>query len=163
MRGSRLILLGIGAAAAVTAMQLVTGQETPDAGEEVIAPLDARVRSFFESLSQGATQIGYDNLLRGSPLLIDRIKDLEKLKESTGQIPSRFGDYRSFERVDARRVGKNVVLLKYLYHCDDLPVAWHFTFYRPPPAELAVEDAEWRLVSLRFDTKLESLAESTRR
>ena len=134
-------------------------QETPAAKDEVIELLDGRVRAFFESLSQGAAQQAFENLLRGSPLLGQKPDALKTLIERTGQIPNRFGRFRGYERVDARRVGKDMVFFRYLYKCEDFPVVWSIVFYRlisrpdSPP-----NDTGWRVILVRFDTEVEPLA-----
>ncbi len=152
------ILLVAGAALVCALARHAPGQETPAAKDEVIDALDARVTPFFESISQGATQQAFDNLLRGSPLLIKKTEALQALIEKTNQIPGRFGRYRSYERIDARRVGKDLVLMRYLYKCEDFPVVWHFTFYRPTPrADMPAEETAWRAIAVRFDTELEAL------
>lgn len=138
--------------------QPAPAQETPAPKDEVIDALDARVRPFFESISQGATQQAFDTLLRGSPLLLQKTDALKSLIERTNQIPARFGRYRSFERIDAKRVGRDLVFLRYLYKCEEFPVVWYFTFYRPPPRpEAPAEEATWRVIVVRFDTEVELL------
>ncbi|MCS7306846.1 MAG: hypothetical protein NZ602_17275 [Thermoguttaceae bacterium] len=134
-------------------------QETPAAKDELIELLDGRVRSFFESISQGTTLQAYENLLRGSPLLGQKPDALKTLADRTAQIPNRFGKFRGFERLDARRVGKDLIFFRYIYKCEDFPVAWSIAFYRAisrpdsPPDETA-----WRVILVRFDTDLEQLA-----
>ncbi len=133
-------------------------QEAPAPKDEVIELLDGRVRAFFESISQGGAQQAYENLLRGSPLLGQKPDALKTLVERTNQIPNRFGRFRGFERLDARRVGKDLVLFRYIYKCEDFPIAWSILFYRPVSrADSPPDEAAWRVILLRFDTDMEQL------
>jgi len=161
----RCAVVWLGVVAAVGGVWLVQmewaaySQEPPTAKDEVVELLDGRVRSFFDSLSQGVTQQAFETLLRGSPLLGQKPDALKTLSDRTGQIPHRFGRFRGYERVDARRVGKDLIFLRYLYKCDDFPVVWTIVFYRPisrpdsPP-----DDTGWRVILVRFDTEVEQLA-----
>ena len=134
-------------------------QESPVAKDEVVDLLDGRVRSFFELISQGGTQQAFENLLRGSPLLLQKTDALKTLIERTGQIPNRFGRFRGFERVDSRRLGKDLVVLRYLYKCEDYPVVWSITFYRPTSrSDTPPDDTAWRVIVVRFDSEVEQLA-----
>ncbi len=134
--------------------------EDPAAGDAVIDALDARVRPFLEGVSGGETQQAFDELLRGSPLLMKKGEAIKTLVEQTNQLQGKFGRYRNFERLDARHIGTDLVLMRYLYKCDDFPVVWYFTFYRPPPrTEAPAGDNAWRVIIVRFDTQLEQLAE----
>ena len=148
------IPLCLAAAALLRAQAAAPGKAT------VIDALDARVRPFLEAISQqGDTQKAYDELLRGSPLLSKKSDEVKTLVERTNQLQTRFGRYRSFERIDARAVGKDLAVMTYLYKCEDYPVAWHFTFYRPPARnEAGAEESAWRVIIVRFDTELERLA-----
>ena len=133
-----------------------TGQETPD---PVLDPLRARVSLFLENVSAGSTQKAagstlkaFDVLLQGSSLGTNaQAAAKEALIEKTEGLADLYGEYRAFEPVGAKRVGENLVFLKYLYECENFPVVWYFTFYRPPPR------GEWRVIIVRFDTALELL------
>jgi hypothetical protein len=158
MRRSFLVVFPAAVALGLLAFGLALAQEPAAPKDEVLDALDARVRPFLEAVSQGDTQKAYDDLLRGSPLLLKKAEAVKALVERTNQLPSRFGRYRNFERIDVKRVGKDLVLLKYLYKCEDFPVVWYFTFYRPPAGtEAPAEEAAWRVIIVRFDTELELL------
>ncbi|HOM18210.1 MAG TPA: hypothetical protein PLQ00_12840 [Thermoguttaceae bacterium] len=136
-------------------------QESPAPKDEVLDLLDARARSFLESVSQGAAQQAFETLLRGSPLLLQKTDALKTLVERAGQIPNRFGRFRGFERIDARRAGKDLVFLRYLYKCEDFPIVWSITFYRPiSRSDAPPDDAAWRVIVVRFDTEVEQLVRS---
>jgi hypothetical protein len=131
------------------------GQDAPD---PLIAGLDGRVSVFLEKVSLGDTQAAYQELLAGSPL-VKQTEAIEALVKRTDELKERFGQYREFEQIAARRVGKDLVLMKYLYKCEDFPVVFYFTFYRTPGrGELPPERNDWRVIIVRFDTELELLA-----
>ena len=134
----------------------ILGQETPD---PVIDALDARVAQFLEGVSLGQTPAAYHELLAGSQLL-KQTEALAALVAKTDELKKKYGRYREFERIAAKRVGTNLVLSKYLYKCEDFPVVWYFAFYRTPaPGEPPPEaKSTWRVISVRFDTQLEPLA-----
>lgn len=134
-------------------------QETTPQKDPVVDALDARARSFLEAVSQGNTQQAFDDLLRGSPLLLKQAEAIKRLIRQTNELPARFGRYCNFERISARPVGKDLVVMVYLYKCEDFPVVWYLTFYRPPARNGSpAEENAWRVIIVRFDTKLEELA-----
>lgn len=133
------------------------GQETPD---PVLDPLRARVSLFFENVSTGSTEKAFDTLLQGSLLGTNtQAAAKEALIEKTEGLVDLYGEYRAFKLAGSKRVGENLVFLKYLYKCENFPVVWYFTFYRPPPRgdRLADSGIEWRVIIVRFDTALELL------
>ncbi|HZZ73318.1 MAG TPA: hypothetical protein VFE24_13770 [Pirellulales bacterium] len=127
----------------------------PAAPDPVVAKLDESVGRFFEGVAKGDVAKSYADLLKDSQLLrqadavkslVDKTKDLEK----------RFGKYRGYDRVDAKRVGKDLILVRYIYKCDDFPVVWYLSFYRDFKHSDA-DNSAWIVVSVRFDTDLELL------
>ncbi len=136
--------------------RIAPGQEPADPDLEM---LQARVDTFFEGISVGGrTQTAYQELLAGSRLL-KQTKQLDALVSRTDQLQEQYGPYRDFEPIAARRVGKDLVLLRYLYKCEHFPVVFYFTFYRTPRGEPPAETSNnWRVITVRFDTELELLA-----
>lgn len=130
-------------------------QEAPDPVAELLA---ARVSLFLETVSRGQAQEAYGELLRGSQL-ITQTDALEALIQQTGQIETTYGEYREFEPVETKRIGGDLVLMRYLYKCESFPVVWYFTFYRTPArGETAADSDAWRVIAVRFDTRLDRLA-----
>lgn len=131
------------------------GQEAlqePDTEQE---KLDARVNRFLDGVSAEDAQAAYEDLLAGSQLL--RQKALTGLVEKTTEL-KKYGKCHEFEQIGVKPVGKDLVLMKYLYKCEDFPVIWYFSFYRTPSGTTATADnGVWRIVSVRFDTRLELL------
>ena len=138
----------------VWGVRVSPGQEPSD---PVINKLHEEVNHFLEGVSLGTTQTAYEDLLKGSQLL-KQTKAVEVLVEKTSQIKSRYGEYRAFEQIAAQRVGNDLVLLQYLYKCENFPVVWYFTFYRTPGrGDIPQENDNWRVIIVRFDTELELL------
>ena len=134
-----------------------SGQELAAAEDKVLVAVDARVSQFLEGVSMGQAQSAYSELLAGSQLL-KQTDALKTLIEKTVALEKKYGRYREFEQIATKRVGNDLVLMKYLYKCENFPVVWHFAFYRTPsPAEPPVESRQWRVITVRFDTELELL------
>ena len=128
-----------------------------DPSDPVVAALTARVSQFLEGVSLGTTQAAYQELLAGS-ILLQQAEAVEALVKKTEELDERYGQYREFELIDARRVGKDLVLLKHLYKCESFPVVFYFAFYRTPRSDIPAEkNNNWRVIIVRFDTKLELL------
>jgi hypothetical protein len=121
--------------------------------------LQQRVDSFFEGISvAGRTQSAYKEFLAGSPLL-KQTEQVDALVARTDQLDDRYGPYRGFEPIAARRVGTDLIFLRYLYKCEQFPVVFYFTFYRAPRGDPPAETSNnWRVIIVRFDTELELLA-----
>jgi hypothetical protein len=139
--------------------RMASAQEFPKEPDRELVPLEEKVVQFLNGVSAGEAQTAYQALLAGSRLAApDKAEAFKKLVETTDELEKKFGPFREFEQIGSKRVGKDLVLLKYLYKCEQFPVLWYFAFYRPPSAgETANDNAAWRVVSVRFDTKLELL------
>lgn len=125
--------------------------------DPILSTLDARVAQFLEGISLGQSQSAFTDLLSGSQLLkqSDALKDLVA---RTNDLEAKYGKYRAFEQVSAKRIGSDVVLMRYLYKCENFPVVWHLTFYRTPGVgDTGSKTGTWRVVAVRFDTDLEQL------
>lgn len=150
---------GVAVGLCALAMCLLDAATAPaqEPADPVVTALAARVSQFLEGVSLGSTQAAYQELLAGS-ILIQQAEAVEALVKKTEEIPGRYGRYREFEVIGARRVGKDLVLLKYLYKCENFPVVFYFTFYRTPRSDVPAEkNNNWRVIIVRFDTKLELL------
>jgi hypothetical protein len=134
------------------------GQDAPPEKDPELLALDVKVGQFLADIAIGETPNAYQDLLAGSRLLKQE-KALQALTEKTQQLDTKYGHYRGFEQIAAKRIGSDLVLLRYLYKCEDFPVVWYFTFYRTPKLDEApLEKTPWRVVTVRFDTELERLA-----
>jgi hypothetical protein len=136
-------------------------QATDATTEEIIAAADARVRTFLEGLTsnQAAVEQSYETLLKGGPLA-GKKQATETLVARSAELESRYGTFRAAERVEAKRIGTDVLLVKYLYKCDNYPVVWYFTFYRdqrPANGIATTSTRTWSVITVRFDTEIELL------
>ena len=114
------------------------------------------VSVFFENVKSGSIKAAYGELLGNKQLGTE--EDRDALVKKTAEIEDTYGPYRGFEQVYAKRVGNDLVFMKYLYKCENFPVLWHITFYRTSnSSELGPESRPWQVVSIRFDTDLEIL------
>jgi hypothetical protein len=124
--------------------------------DAVLTSLDGRVCRFLEGVSLGQTQSAFQEMLAGSQLAkqTDAVKDLVA---RTNDLEAKYGKYRAFEQVSAKRIGGDLVLMRYLYKCENFPVVWYFTFYHAPSSSETAKNGVWRIVAIRFDTNLETL------
>ena len=129
---------------------LLVGQDS-----DAVTQLDARVSGFFENLRD--EQVGPDkafaDLLAGGPL--EKSDKVSALVERNNKLKELYGTFAKAERIAAKEVGKDLVLLKYLHKAEKYPVVWYFTYYRPP--SLVGDQQEWVVISVRFDTRLDLL------
>lgn len=140
----------------------VTTAVTPDLAsaqqpDTVIESLQNQVDVFFETIKSGGNvNKAYAALLPATGLGSE--EDRATLEKETSELEQTYGTYRGFERVYVKRVGSDLVFLKYLYKCDRFPVLWHITFYRSGTSNEAGTDSQrWQVVSIRFDTNLDIL------
>jgi len=139
------------------ASQRSAAQEEVMPKDPVIVSLDARVAQFLEGVSLGQSQSAFRELLSGSQLL-KQTDALKSLIAQTNELETKYGSYRAFEQILSKRIGDDLVLMRYLYKCENFPVVWYFTFYRAPSSEGgAIKNGKWRAVALRFDTDLDRL------
>ncbi|MCH8922030.1 MAG: hypothetical protein IIA67_02640 [Planctomycetes bacterium] len=140
----------------------VAAQE-PDntVGKAEIDNLEKIVAAFFTELqtvdkkSEDAFQ---KVLLKGSDQLLKKQPALKSLiKKTDALLNGKYGKYRGSDRISAKSIGKDLVLLTYLYKCEDYPIVWHFTFYRKAQTVEATA-SQWIVIAVRFDTDLELLA-----
>jgi hypothetical protein len=127
--------------------------------DAVLTPLDGRVSQFLDGVSLGQTQNAFKELLADSQLAkqADAVKDLVV---RTNDLETKYGKCQAFEQISAKRVGNDLVLMRYLYKCENFPVVWYFTFYHTPnSAGSSSKNGIWRVVAVRFDTNLEVLGQ----
>ena len=159
MYSKRRLSVGLLVVAACCLMGGQTSSGQQDAVDPVVEPLHEKVSLFFEGFSHGPASNAFETFLIGSPLL-KKTADREALVKRASELTGLFGEFREFERISAKRIGNDLVLMKYLYKCETFPVVWYFTFYRTPrrggerPADTG---DSWRVIIVRFDTELELL------
>jgi hypothetical protein len=135
---------------------IAAGRVTQAQDDPVLEQPIRQATAFLEALSEKSVEEPYSTLLENSPLG----KDPERLKKVIGDTKKLFAPGSGYgkprtdepvERVKAQRIGKDLAILRYLYKFEQLPVAWHFSFYRT--------NGKWVLVGVRFDHEYEGLAE----
>jgi hypothetical protein len=140
--------------------------QTPDKPDAEVEKLGRSVETFLDTAGRSTNasnstqlQSAFQQLLQSSPLAA-QTASLSGLTEKTLDLKTKYGEFRTWERIAAKRVGNDVVVLRYLYKCASYPVVWHVTYYRPPPASgsTLTTDETWRVIAVRFDTDLEALA-----
>lgn len=138
---------------------VAAAQATDATTEEIVAAADLRAKAFLDNLSNKQTPVEqtFDALLKGGPLA-GKKQAIEALVARSAGLESRYGQFRAAERIEAKRIGTDVLLAKYLYKCDNFPVVWYFTFYRDQrPATATSTTRSWSVIAVRFDTEIELL------
>lgn len=129
-----------------------------------LSSLHGTIRIFFENLSdpnKGAKK-ALEEILKNSPISSDE-KLLDDLASRIKDINTRFGAYLSFEEIGSKSIGSDLVVIRYLYKCQNYPVVWYFTFYRPiVKTGDTTLSRRWMLIGFRYDSNLDvSLRDSS--
>ena len=117
-----------------------TGQEND------VLMFQGRIQTFFTSLERSNFQLAYQDMLSGSQL--NTIQEIVQKTEAMIKGGTRW----RLEFLEAKPVGDDLILIRYLYKCDTHPVIWYFTFYRPQSGTRT-----WNCIGIRFDTDYDSL------
>ncbi len=144
-----LVIAALGASPAVA-------QENDELADPVVIKLDQRVLRFLEEVSTTDAADAFDNLLVGSPLL-KQTDALDTLVKTSDDVPARYGAFQGSEQLSTKRIGKDLVLMKYLFKCEQFPLVWYFVFYRDFSRASNASDDPWIVISVRFDTQIEQL------
>jgi len=134
------------------------GADRTDAEVAKVRRLANRFLQSIAPRSEAGLETAFSELFAGSPLaesFREPTAEMQRLLEETSQIQQRFGRVQAIEWLDAKRLGEDVILLRYLFKCRDYPVLWYFTYYN----DFSRSDGEtkhWIVVSVRFDTDLEA-------
>ena len=149
-------LCGMGAALVcflllLPTLQLITGNAQTDINSE--RTLDAKIQTFFGSLMGGNSSEAFGELLRSSPLgsadARPQLTELQKKVEEAKQ----FGEIINWEEYESKRIGKDIMSLRYILKYEQYPIIWTFTFYRKPsgPSSMTTSNP-WVLIDLRLET-----------
>lgn len=135
---------------AVGPVKTATAQEDAE-----IVELSRRVKGFLAGIAQPETvNRSFQDLLAGGPLAAE--ESVQKLTGRVQKFGQRFGAFLEAEQIAAKRVGQDLVLMRFLYKAERFPVVWHVAFYRPVKGNR--EDAVWTVIRVSFDTDLRLLA-----
>ncbi|MDR2345343.1 MAG: hypothetical protein LBE18_04685 [Planctomycetaceae bacterium] len=135
----------------------------PYVPSEPYKDLDERIKQFFEEIIENPASVAaFESILTsglttGGNSLIDT--SISDMKSKLDDVKTRFGNFKDYEKIDAKPIGKDLVIIRYLLKCETYPVVWTFTFYRRPnPNAAAVsQPAQWQTIGLKFDTNLDLL------
>jgi len=128
---------------------------------------ERRVQTFFETLTSkdpGETARAYGELFQGSPIAYGADDVINEMVKNTNDLIS--NKRWNFEPLDTRKVGKDLILIRYLYKGDAFPVVWQFTFYRSQINNPRSGDggtmtsSQWDCIGAKFHTNLDSLTNS---
>jgi hypothetical protein len=125
------------------------------ADEKALEQPIKQTAEFLEAMSATNVDEPYNTLLANSPLARDPDR-LKKVVTATKDLfkNAAYGKPRSdeaVERVKAQRIGRDLAIVRYLYKFEQLPVVWHFSYYRT--------NGRWVVVGVRFDHDYELLAQ----
>ena len=122
-----------------------------------VEALRASIGNFFENLSdpnQGPRK-ALDELTKNTTLG-DNEKLMAGLADNLKQVTANFGPYVAYEPVGVKAVGSDLIVFRYLYKCQNYPVVWHFTYYRPRPNAADPTTVPWTLIGARFDSNVDA-------
>ena len=128
--------------------------QTGATGADVEA-LRASIGNFFENVSdpnQGPRK-AFDELTKNTTLG-DNETLLAGLSDNLKLVTANFGPYIAYEPVGAKALGSDLIEFRYLYKCQNHPIVWRFTYYRPRPNAADPTSVPWTLIGVRFDSNL---------
>ncbi len=131
-------------------------QDDQEVTGPVVAKLEDRVTRFLDAVSTGNETDAFKDLLLGSQLL-EQTEAIQTLVDKSKLIEDRYGLFQESEPIGAKRIGNDLILMKYLFKCENFPVIWYFAFYRDFRRTSAPTDSEWVVIAVRFDTQLDQL------
>ena len=105
--------------------------------------LTERAESFLTGLGKDAP--GAFNVLLANSNLADT-DEINRMVTAAKDLPGKYGAFLKAERIEAKRVGQDLVLMTFLYKAERFPIVWRFAFYRPRE--------NWVVVAIRFDSRL---------
>jgi hypothetical protein len=138
--------------------QYCAAQDSDELADPVVIKLDQRVLRFLDAVPTSDADEAFDNLLAGSPLL-KQADAVATLAKTSAEAMTRYGAYRGSDQLSAKRIGKDLVLMKYLFKCEQFPLVWYFVFYRDfsRQSNTSAIDDPWIVISVRFDTQVVDL------
>jgi hypothetical protein len=133
-----------------------------------VRELDTQIEDFFNDLKRGTmTMTALNNLLRQGSLGSSN-SDVTALRTKVDECKTKFGEILAWEKYDdeSKRIGTDIMQIRYILKYDQYPVIWTFTFYRKPSvsssplsftpstAVSSGSSSTWTLISLHFDTEI---------
>jgi len=111
------------------------------------------IGNFFENLSdpnKGSAAAVEDFLKNSEMSEAGKTKLIDDLKKISGSL----GSYVAYEPIGVKSIGNDLVVFRYVYKCQEYPIIWYFTYYRPR-AKSGDATANWNLIGFRYDTNLD--------
>ncbi len=130
---------------------------------------EQKISTFFNDLTTpgGSAKSALEELFRDGPLSRNTAEMVDSMAAKYQELKdSGIGTFHAVERIDRKLIGKDVIVFRYLYKCDNFPVVWYFTFYRfqrsaaaggAPSSSISSNYPTWSVIGIRFDTNLEPL------
>ncbi|MBQ9874997.1 MAG: hypothetical protein IJM30_11100 [Thermoguttaceae bacterium] len=114
------------------------------------------IAAFLDNLAdpKGA-QKAVDDFLKNSPLG-ENEKTKTKIVDGLKTVNANFGNYVACESIGVKTVGTDLIVFRYLYKCENYPIVWYFTYYRPRPKNSDAPTGDWKLIGFRYDTNLDA-------
>jgi hypothetical protein len=131
-----------------------------------IQELDSQIEEFFRALKRGTSASAFSALLRLSSF-DSSSKEVTALQTEVDRCKTQFGEILNWEKYEdeSKRIGVDVVKIRYILKYEKYPVIWTFAFYRKPAAisstpgflpSSSVSSASgppWVLIALHFDSE----------
>jgi hypothetical protein len=135
-----------------------------------VQELDTQIEDFFKALKRGTSTTATDTALRDflrQSSLNSSSTDVAALQTKVDECKTKFGEILAWEKYEneSKRIGTDVMLIRYVLKYDQYPVIWTFKFYRKPSAGSSTSgfpsvttgssgSSTWVLIALHFDTDL---------
>ena len=125
--------------------------------------LDNRISTFFKDLNSGNTsRPAFEELFRdGSVNSRTPSEAIDTMSTKYAELKnSDIGILHNLEKIDSKWIGKDLIVMRYLFKHENAPVIWYFTFYRSPRSAGSAgitANQSWNAIMVRFDTSIEPL------
>jgi hypothetical protein len=106
---------------------------------------------FFSLLKEKKMDQAFDIILANTKIK-GRENEVKSIKAQTTEALTTYGPILSFEIIEQKRVGMNLLQIVCLSYSENLPLRWRFTYYRP--------SEKWKLLDIFVDDKIADLLES---
>ena len=135
----------------------VVAQQSTAAYNADVEALRESIGNFFENLSDSSkgARKAVDEFVKNSAMA-ENEKTRAKIADGLKTINANFGEYVSYEAIGVKTVGTDIIVFRYLYKCQDYPIVWYFTFYRPRSKSQDGPASSWNLIGFRYDTNLDA-------
>ncbi len=135
----------------------VVAQQTNATPNADVEALRESIGNFFENLSDSSKgpRKAVDEFLKNSSMA-DFEKTKTKIVDGLKNVNATFGDYVSYEPIGVKTIGNDLIVFRYIYKCEEYPIFWYFTFYRPRPKTQDASTNSWRLIGFRYESNLDA-------